>query len=131
MEIQAKSIPPDSSFKKEQLIILVVAGCSRRGPLNNLPAFEQPASRRPRAAFEGGGWIEERVGEPDQALGALEARLGRFKGAARRALRLSRALHSHLVLSHNWLRQPSLAAGDLQKRGVPLPQLPHGFAVFL
>ena len=44
MEIQAKSIPPDSSFKKEQLII-------GGGRLQQAWAFEQPASRR--AAFEG------------------------------------------------------------------------------
>ena len=48
MEIQAKSIPPDSRFKKEQLII-------GGGRLQQAWAFEQPASRRERAAFEGAG----------------------------------------------------------------------------
>ena len=50
MEIQAKSIPPDSSFKKEQLII-------GRGSLQQAWAFEQPASGQQvaPAAFEGGG----------------------------------------------------------------------------
>ena len=42
------SIPPDSSFKKEQLII-------GGGRLQQAWAFEQPASRRASAAFEGGG----------------------------------------------------------------------------
>ena len=41
MEIQAKSIPPDSSFKKEQLII-------GGGRLQQAWAFEQPASRPAR-----------------------------------------------------------------------------------
>ena len=42
MEIQAKSIPPDSiSFKKEQLII-------GGGRLQQARAFEQPASRPAR-----------------------------------------------------------------------------------
>ena len=56
---------------------------------------------------------EERVGEPDKALRALEARLGRCSQPG--ALSSSPALSSHLVLSHNWLWQPSLL--EISRKG--------------
>ena len=100
---------------------MVVAGCSRRGgPLNNLPAGARPL----KAVDRGAGW---RTGQGLESLGSAPWKVQ----PARRAPQLSRALEPPCALSQ--LVVAALAAGDLQKRGVPQPQpqLPHGFAVFL
>ena len=97
-------IPPDSSFKKEQLII-------GRGRLQQAWwAFEQPASRqqaRPlKAVDRGAGW---RTGQGLESLGSAPSKVQPG------ALSSSPALSSHLVLSHNWLWQPSLL--EISRKG--------------
>ena len=70
-----------------------------------------------KALDRGAGW---RTGPGLESLGSAPWKVqpGALSG--------SPALSSHLVLSQ--LVVAALAAGDLQKRGVPQPQLPHGFS---
>ena len=82
---------------------MVVAGCSRRGgPLNNLPAGARPL----KALHRGAGW---RTGQGLESLGSAPWKVQPG------ALPSSPALSSHLVLSHNWLWQPSLL--EISRKG--------------